>query len=366
MQAWRTGWVVIVASLLAATVSFAQQGEQAAVLLVNANAVEFRRAGTDAWLPVREAVLGSGDALRTDTTGKATIVFFEDGTEIDMLPNTTLHIDSFTADDDNFTLRVTLVVGQTVHRLKRAFSSKSVYEVKTQSGLLAARGTEFAARQRENTQLSFLAFESAVVVGYGNDSAVVSEGFGGRAEPDGTLSDIVRASSFVELDALLDGCAATVTPQANRLLPVFLGPDETSPGIGTVNPYNITWLTGTTDDRAWYRVPYQDGAGWITTAINVSQVRVDGCAGLRVYPDDRRETLSTKASSSATAGLRWGYCTGERQPPANWQPYTIKPTQTLYELAQRFNSTEQRLAEINCIADIRSITAGQTIYVPTP
>ena len=353
---------VMAVCLLPLTAAFAQVTEYAATLQVMSAVVELRRANTGDWLTVRgEGILGSGDAVRTRLQGRARIVLFADGTEIDLKPGTTFVIDSLQADDTDFILEGTLVTGQTLHRIRRVLDTASSYNIQTDTGSLAARGTEFAVRQRENDQLAFLSFESVIDVTYADGTVAVEAGFGGRVEPDGDLSEIVRAATFAELDAQLDGCTGALIPDDNRRLPVYTGPTTASDGVGAAIPADVTQLLGRDAARAWYRVPFAGGSGWIETA-RLRRVEVDAaCAGLRVYPSEQREDVS---AYTATDEDDFDYCTGDLQPPDDWQPLIVQPGTTLFELASRYFTEEATLAEVNCIADIRVLAQGQTVFVP--
>ena len=52
-------------------------------------------------------------------------------------------------------------------------------------------------------------------------------------------------------------------------------------------------------------------------------------------------------------------------PPGSF-PYTVKKGDTLYSIAKEFESTVQRLAEVNSIEDINYIQAGQKLCIPLP
>ncbi len=355
-------WLVIVTCVLPFTAAFAQMTDHAATLQVMAAVVELRRANTDDWLTVRgEGILGSGDAIRTRLQGRARIVLFDDGTEIVLEPNTTFVLDDLQADETDFVLEGTLVTGQTIHRIRRILDTMSTYNIQTDTGSLAARGTEFTVRQRENDQLAFLSFESVIDVTYADGEVSVEAGFGGRVEPNGELSEIVQASTFAELDAQLDGCEGAFIPGDNRRLPVYNGPDADSEGVGVLLPADLTQLQGRDASGEWYRVPFAGASGWVPTA-SLERVQVaDDCAGLRVFPSQQREDVTEYANTNPDA---WGYCTGDLQPPDDWEPFVARPGTTIFELASRYFTDEAILAEVNCIADVRVLTVGETVFVP--
>ncbi|MFK7805610.1 MAG: LysM peptidoglycan-binding domain-containing protein [Anaerolineae bacterium] len=60
-----------------------------------------------------------------------------------------------------------------------------------------------------------------------------------------------------------------------------------------------------------------------------------------------------------------GTVRAECEQPAGWTRYSVQSGNTLSEIAKWSGSTVDELAEINCIADVRRIEIGQTVFVPT-
>lgn len=259
----------------------AQQNELAATLEVLETGVEVQRVNTVNWIAVNvEAIVGVGDLIRTDATGYARITFFADGVDTELLPNTTYRIQQFAGNDDQFTIEAEVLVGQTVQRLNRLLNSGSSYDINTPTMSLAARGTQFAIRVEEAGRSAMLVSEGTVAAANDESSASVPPEFGIRAAD--TLSDVVRAATFEELDAALDGCAAAVTTPDDLSVNVRLGAGTDFPRIGTVAASDITLFRGITESGGWYRIDFRGGFGWVLS----SSARIVGaCAGLRVFPD---------------------------------------------------------------------------------
>ena len=57
-------------------------------------------------------------------------------------------------------------------------------------------------------------------------------------------------------------------------------------------------------------------------------------------------------------------CNSSWDCPAGSFPYTVKKGDTLYSLAKTFESTVERLAELNGIEDVNCILAGQKLILP--
>jgi hypothetical protein len=220
----------------------AQESDLAAVLEVLEGSVEVNRVNTAQWLPVRvEAIVGVGDRIRTDSTGTARITYFA------------------------------------------ALDASSSYLITTPGMSLAARGTRFAVRVEESGRSAMLVSEGLVEAGKAGISSDVPPSFGIRAPVDEPLSDVVRATSFEELDAALDGCVATVTTPDDVSLNVRLAPDVNAPRVGVVGAADVTRFVGVTQSGGWFRIDFRGGFGWILSSAAV--VATD-CAGLRIFPDD--------------------------------------------------------------------------------
>jgi len=265
-------------------VSHAQEAtELAATLEVLESGVEVLRVNTANWLPIRlEAIVGVGDMIRTDGTGRARITFFEDGTDTELLPNTTYQINRFEAIANGFTLEAEVVFGQTLQRLGRLLDANSNYTIRTPGMTLVARGTVFRIRVEASERSAMLVDEGLVDAGNESENADVGVGFGIRAEADSPLSDVVRATTFEQLDSALDGCPATITTADDVTINIRIAPNRDADIIGGINAENITILYGRTESTNWYRIMLDDGFGWILS----SSAQIGTCAGLRVFADD--------------------------------------------------------------------------------
>lgn len=257
------------------------QSEYAATLEVLSEGVFVQRAETLNPIEVKvEAIVGVGDTIRTNASGRARITFFSDGIDTELLPNTEYRISRFEGEGDSFNITAELVVGETVQRIGRLLDSNSSYDVTTPSMALAARGTAFRIRVNDGGRAAMLVTEGNVAAGSEESNADVPPGYGIRGEPDQPLSDVVEAASFEALDAALDGCTGIVNMTADVSLNARLGAGLDFPRIATVDAVEISQLMGKTETGSWYRIPFRGGYAWIQTA----SVTVDeGCAGLRIF-----------------------------------------------------------------------------------
>ncbi len=261
----------------------AQSNELAASLEVLSAGVEVQRVNTSNWISVNlEAIVGVGDTIRTDATGKARITFFADGVDTDIEPSTEYRITRFEGTDTSFNIGAEVVVGQTLQRIGRLLDSNSSYDITTPSMALAARGTEFIIRVGDSGRAATLVTEGVVNADADNATADVPPGFGIRRDPGQSLSEVVAATSFDQLDAALDGCIASIQVEGDFSVNVRLGADRTFPLVGTVAPDTIDRFFGKTSISNWYRIAFRGGFAWIES----STVTLDNsCAGLRQFSD---------------------------------------------------------------------------------
>ena len=280
-----TRFVMCLLLLIGGGIVTAQETTQlAATLEVLESGVEVLRVNTGNWLPVTiEGIVGVGDMIRTDATGRARITFFENGTDTELEPNTTYKINQFEATADSFTLEGEVVAGQTLQRLGRLLDANSSYTIITPGMTMVARGTVFRIRVEESDRSAMLVDEGVVDADNPDSTANVDAGFGVRADAEAELSDVVRASTFEQLDAALDGCPATITTADDVSLNVRVAPNREATQIGAISAESITILYGTTETTKWYRVMLDDGTfGWVLS----STAQISACAGLRVFADD--------------------------------------------------------------------------------
>lgn len=263
----------------------AQPTGLAATMEVLSPGVEVLRVETGNWIAVAvESILGTGDSIRTDDTGTARITFFADGTSAELLPNSEYRIAEFQGDDANFTISLEVISGQTIQTIGRVLEAGSQYDVQTPAMTLSARGTVFRVRVEANGRSAMLVREGVVnAAGEGGEVTDVPVEFGLRTPVGEPLGEIVRASTFEELDAALDGCAASISNPDDVSFNVRISPNPDAEIVGTVDIVEVDRFFGVTESGEWHRVALRGGYGWIRATV----VTVDAtCAGLRLFPDD--------------------------------------------------------------------------------
>ncbi|RMG77207.1 MAG: hypothetical protein D6711_02065 [Chloroflexi bacterium] len=284
-------WILIITLCLISGLNMAQtSNELAAVLEVLEPGVTVQRVNTNNPIAVNvEAIVGVGDVIRTDASGRARITFFADGTDTELLPNTEYRIETFEGNDDEFRLSVSVLAGQTVQRLSRIIDTNSSYDIHTPAMQLAARGTTFAIRVENNGRSGMIVSEGTVTASADESTADVPVGFGVRATSREGLSDVVPATSFEELDAALDGCQIAINVIDDVRFNVRVSPSLEAQRVGTVDPAEVEVVIGVNQSGGWYRIPFRGGYGWFLSST--AEV-TSNCAGLRVFPDDQLEDIS--------------------------------------------------------------------------
>lgn len=278
------------------------QSEFAATLEVLNAGVEVQRVNTANFISVSvEAIVGVGDTIRTDETGSARVTFFADGTDVTLDPNTEYRIVEFQGDEEDFQLTVEVLIGQTTHRLNRVLGANSSYDVETPGMTLAAQGTVFEIRVEDSGRSGMLVSEGVVDAETDDGSADVPSEFGIRSAVNEPLSDVVRASTFEELDSALDGCSASVTTVDDVSINVRVAPSLEQERIGIISASDIDTFYGVSETGQWYRIMFEDDFAWILS----STATVDSdCAGLRVFEDsafdDRESNVDDTPPSEAT------------------------------------------------------------------
>lgn len=344
------------------------QSASVATMHVIVGNVEMQRVDTSRWLPVQvEGIVGAGDVIRTDAVGRAELVFFPNGTQTRVDPNTIFSVDQIVTDGERgtFEIQTTLNEGRTHHRVVSTEDVRSTYEVRSAQAVIDASAGAFMLRQKPDTQVSVITIEATSAVRGDTFEIAVDAGFGARVEPDGTLSDIVLAQTFDELDAALDGCGASVVVADNRMVPVYLAPDVNSAGVGAVKPFAIDRLMGTVESQAddalvWYRLRFNGAFGWIQ--VEMADVAED-CAGLRQFAATHREARADFAERLDPD--LWRYCVeGARALPFEWEPYVLQAGDTTFDLARRFDTSAERIQRYNCIAELSRLRAGAAILLP--
>ncbi|MBI5931202.1 MAG: FecR domain-containing protein [Chloroflexi bacterium] len=186
----------------------------AAVLEVTTDGVEILPNGTNQWIEISgRSVVSAGDSIRTDNTGVAFLVWFEDGTLVEIEPNSQLYINEFkgTTADSLFSIEVTLVVGRIFNTVNHLVDPNSRYSINTPTMQTSVRGTVFGVDVSPSLETTLAVTQGAVAVTQGTPASVlleVNEGFWVRSslkEPFGTPLSFAEANNDAVVLALIAG-----------------------------------------------------------------------------------------------------------------------------------------------------------------
>ncbi|MFH1077702.1 MAG: DUF5667 domain-containing protein [Patescibacteria group bacterium] len=113
-------------------------------LRVDAPGVEIRKSGSERWDAADSGTsLSASDSIRTDATGRATILFFGRG-EARLYEDTEMKIEDLSAGATTpIRMRLELATGRVWSRVIRLFNLDSSYSVRTDSVVSTVRGTAF-------------------------------------------------------------------------------------------------------------------------------------------------------------------------------------------------------------------------------
>ncbi|KAB2867067.1 MAG: FecR domain-containing protein [Anaerolineae bacterium] len=186
----------------------------AAVLEVTTDGVEILPNGTTQWIAVSgRSGVSAGDSIRTDNTGSAFLVWFEDGTLIEIEPNSWLYINEFkgTGPSGLFSIDITLVVGRIFNNVSTLVDPNSRYTVKTPTMQTSVRGTIFGVDVSPRLETTLVVNDGSVAGTQGTPASVLFEinaGFwvrSGLQEPFGSSLTFAEAGNDPVVLALIAG-----------------------------------------------------------------------------------------------------------------------------------------------------------------
>lgn len=186
----------------------------AAVLEVTSDGVEILPNGTTQWIAVSgRSGVSAGDSIRTNNTGSAFLVWFEDGTLIEIEPNSWLYINEFkgTGPGGLFSIDITLVVGRIFNNVKTLVDPNSRYMVKTPTMQTSVRGTILGVDVSPRLDTTLVVNEGSVAGTQGTPASVLFEvnaGFwvrSGLQEPFGNPLTFAEAGNDPVVLALIAG-----------------------------------------------------------------------------------------------------------------------------------------------------------------
>lgn len=297
--------VILIAAVAPSLVMAAprhQSTEFAATLEVYAEGVEVKRAETEQWLAVTgRAVVAAGDSIRTDATGEAMIIWFDDGTLVELRPNTEIVINAFNGDPDGdqFIIETQVLLGQVFNNVAHLINQDSRYTVVTPTMQAAVRGTTFGIDVQADAQSTIAVGAGIVAVSQGEDEQQVEAGFwlrasvpvqtaapptgsestsdappddGGEVEPL-VVVDFSEPLPFSEagddpiLSDLIAGvaqsCAGTIDSPSSSPVRVYNFPAESAGLVGTAALDQPIEILAQLADGSWVELVWNGEIGWL-------------------------------------------------------------------------------------------------------
>lgn len=300
--------VILIAALAPSLVMAAprhQSTEFAATLEVYTEGVEVKRAETEQWIAVTgRAVVAAGDSIRTDATGQAMIIWFDDGTLVELRPATEIVINAFNGDPDGdqFVIETQVILGQVFNNVAHLVNQDSRYTVVTPTMQAAVRGTTFGIDVQADSQSTIAVGAGIVAVSQGENEHQVEAGFWLRAsvpvqtvvaasEPpmgsesaDSPPDDGGEVESLVVVDLseplpfseagddpilgdLIAGvaqtCAGIIDSPSSSPVRVYNFPAESAGLIGTAALDQSVEILAQLADGSWVQVVWNGEIGWL-------------------------------------------------------------------------------------------------------
>jgi len=286
--------VALVFSIGVFTVSAQQQ--IASLITITQPGLEIKRSATEDWVVVTmESIIGVGDRIRTNATGKAQVTLFNGNALIQLKPNTELSVNKMERTEQGFFIAFGLVNGALHQELLPVPNVYIGYEFTTPTTTIVTAGGSFDIWLDDSQNTNVLTTDGVVYVGTERVQLSASQGL--RAESDGVVSEIIQADSVQQLGAGIDGIAARLITDGDIQLNIRQGPSARAELLGTVFPVEIDRVKGISQDGVWYRVRYGRGHGWVSKSG--MRVEVDS-QHLAVYPMDYIESLVVTEVVAAT------------------------------------------------------------------
>lgn len=184
----------------------------AAILEITTDGVEILPSGTTQWIVVTgRSGVSAGDTIRTNNTGSAFLVWFEDGTLVEIEPNTWLYINEFKGSGGLFSIDVTLVIGRIFNKVNNLVDPNSRYTINTPTMQTSVRGTVLGVDVSPRLDTTLAVTEGSVAGTQGTPASVLFEvnaGFwvrSGLQEPFGNPLTFAEAGNDPVVLALIAG-----------------------------------------------------------------------------------------------------------------------------------------------------------------
>ena len=160
-------------------------GSPLTVLSIAGGNVSVQKSGATGWTSGKEGLtLAKGDRIKTDDGGEAEITFF-DGSIIQLNGDTEISLDELIAKSaaSPKTIKIGQKIGETTSTIVKLVDPASKYEIDTQSGVAAVRGSKMFVRVASDNTTSVYNIEGTISFTAQGQEVLIPVGSGSSAKP---------------------------------------------------------------------------------------------------------------------------------------------------------------------------------------
>jgi hypothetical protein len=155
------------------------------VLSITGGNVSVQKSGSGSWIDGKEGLtMTKGDRIKTDSGGKAVITFF-DGSIIELNGDTEISLDELIAKSASSpkTIKIGQKIGETTSTIVKLVDPASKYEINTQSGVAAVRGSKMFVKVASDNTTSVYNLEGSISFTAQGNTVLIPVGSGSSAKP---------------------------------------------------------------------------------------------------------------------------------------------------------------------------------------
>ncbi len=198
------GILIVIASLLLASVGLAQEVESLAAVIKTTGSVDWLRKGSEEWAAAEAGlVLDSGDRLRTGAGGGVAVMFLDDRSLLKLAEKTDVTFQA-SREGGAVSTRIWMGAGQLWAKVTKAADPH--FRVETPTSVAAVKGSEFYDIEDGARGNTFHALTGTY--SYGNDFGSIELRGGQTGESDGNSPPTSRPTQPGELPGFGGGLGA--------------------------------------------------------------------------------------------------------------------------------------------------------------
>ena len=253
--------------------------EHAAVLTVISGDVSLRRANTERWISLRAGAsgpVGSGDAIRTNATGRA-FVTFDEAARVLVMPTTEYRIEGIVRSDDGALTIEAEVEGLSIHYVMQG-EVVTGYRLTAGHAEIVRPGELFAVWSDPGAPFAVTSAQGEVLLIRADVETTVGAGMGINA---GLTTAVAFGPPYNEamLRGATEGCEGTVKAADGVDLVVRDGSHFDALLMGSYETGEPVQVFGISEGGDRLRVHFLSGFGWVL-ALGVDQ----RCEDLPSFP----------------------------------------------------------------------------------